>query len=262
MKTKFLLVALMLSLGGAFVANAQLTTGTPSAKVIRTGNRAKAGDFGIYLGATTEMFKDILNEGLDITPLPLINFKYMSTNNFELRVGLEAYRKNTKVSGEQIMASSISQSTGKNSEGMLTLYPGFAYHFSKLNILDIYVGAELPIGWDASTVKGSSSVDGTAYNYSTTKRSFVLGLGAFIGLQAYIADLPLALGVEYGLSSRIDTGLKYKNVISTNTQTTTTYTTDISLPGMDTQGVDFSKLSARKGEIGGQVRLTLSYYFK
>ena len=124
----------------------------------------------------------------------------------------------------------------------------------------LYVGAELPLGWDSYT---RATVNDT-YSNTRTKRAFVLGLGAFVGLQAYIADLPLAVGVEYGISSRLDAGLKYKNVTVSDNTTTTTYTSNYNdLPNVAGYNSDsYSKLAARKGEIGGQIRVTLSYYFK
>lgn len=261
MKAKFSLVALALIFAGAVTANAQLTTGEPTAKVIRTGNRAAAGDFGLYVGATSDMFKNIVNSGTSITALPLLNFKYMASDKFEVRVGLEAYKLSEKLKGSITSNNSDIASKNKFGSSTLMIYPGFAYHFSKLNILDVYVGAELPLGWDTYTSK--SEVSG-AYSASQkiTKRSFVLGLGAFVGLQAYIADLPLAIGVEYGLSSRLDTGLKYKNVTVSDNTTTTTYEQDPSKFSHLVDDSTYSKLAARKGEIGGQFRLTLSYYFK
>ena len=251
MKTKVLFVAFLIALGSALTANAQLTTGVSSSKTIRTGNRAEAGDCGIYAGATLNLYDGV-------TPLPLINFKYMSSDNFEMRIGLEAARTKEKLAGDIRQGeNTITRDDQKYGNSTLMLYPGCAYHFSKLNILDVYVGAELPLGWNAST----SSTTSTDYTSKTTKRSFVLGLGAFIGLQAYIADLPLAVGVEYGLSSRLDTGLKYKNEYTTNNQTTITYSPTNNFQHIHGNDV-YDKLKARKGEIGGQIRLTLSYYFK
>lgn len=262
MKVKLLILALTL-FGGAFAANAQLTTGEPTAKVIRTGNRAKAGDFGLYIGATTSMFGNIFNESVDVVPLPLLNFKYMTSNNFELRVGLEAYKLTEKLKGEKSVDNSVTTSNRKYGTNSLTLYPGFAYHFSNLNILDVYVGAELPIGWDANTLKTNTVLTNDQISDTVTKRAFVLGLGAFVGLQAYIADLPLAIGVEYGISSRVDAGLKYKTVHVQGNTTTTSYSQDINeFVNIKDTSVDYSKLAARRGEIGGQLRVTLSYYFK
>lgn len=255
-------------LGGLEYASAQITTGTPSSKVIRTGNRPEAGDFGVYLGATSDMLQ-AFDKDVKFSALPLLNFKYMVTDQFEARLGLELYKSSQRLNGD-MQSSNMSGDPITlpyktiNSSSNAFFYPGFAYHFSSKNILDIYVGAEIPIGWDSSTSKSDSSYpdyesSGNFINYasSVTKRSFVIGLGAFVGIQAFIADLPLALGAEFGLSSRLDTGLKYKHEETEGAETQTYYTSDL-----DTTESTFDKLNARKGEIGGQVRLTLTYYFK
>lgn len=257
MKTKTLFIALLVAMCTPFAVNAQITTGEPTAKVIRTGNRAKAGNFGLYLGATTTMFGNMFDNNIDMVPLPLINLKYMTSDNFELRVGLEAYKLSEKINGQTDADNDLTTIKQKYGESSVMLYPGFAYHFSKLNILDVYVGAELPLGWDSYT---SKSIQGENFS-NTTKRSFVLGLGAFVGLQAYVADLPLALGVEYGISSRLDTGLKYKTEVKQNSETNISYSTTPDLSHVYSN-THYDKLQARKGEIGGQLRLTLSYYFK
>lgn len=277
MKTKltFFIAVLGLLGGQALPAVAQMTTGKPSAKVIRTGNRPEAGDFGIYLGATSEMFNGIIDKELKMQALPLINFKYMVSDQFEARVGLELYKTSSSLKGtytQDVDEQSFSlPSATKNSSSNAMFYPGVAWHFSSKNILDVYVGAELPIGWDSSTSlseSGTVEMVGETGNYmsiisssTTTKRAFVIGIGAFIGIQAFIADLPLALGAEFGISSKFDTGVKYKHVEEvTGNDTQTYYSSAIeNLPG---ENVDYDSLKARTGEIGGQFRFTLTYYFK
>lgn len=245
---------------------AQLTTGKPSSKVIRTGNRAQAGDFGIYLGATSNMFKSMFDDNVSLSALPLINLKYMVSDQFETRLGIELYKTSERLKGDmQTLTEEENTSTTAykniygNSQAML--YPGIAYHFSRSNLLDVYVGAELPLGWSSDR----SILESGDMTSRTTKTAFVIGLGAFIGLQAYIADLPLAIGVEYGISSRFDTGLKYKNEMTSDGETQIYYTPSMDdfkhLDGID-QETTFEKLKAKKGEIGSQFRLTLTYYFK
>lgn len=228
MKKVFCLVAF--ALGATTLVNAQISSGEVSSKVIRTGNRAQAGDFGLYLGATSDIFKGIGNSDVNISALPLLNFKYMSTDNLEYRIGLEWWNK------------SYSQETKSNDattgESKFVVSPGFAYHFSNKNLLDVYAGAELPIGF------GSKSVDA---GDEMSASMFRIGLGGFIGLQAYVANLPLAIGVEYGLSTQ------YNSV------------TDGSMI-MDGQNIhDIDKiqedLDISDWKLGSQVRVTLSYYF-
>lgn len=277
MKTKLtFFIAILGLLGGhALPAVAQMTTGKPSSKVIRTGNRPEAGDFGIYLGMTSEMFNGIIDKELQMQALPLINFKYMVSDQFEARIGLELYKTSSTLKGnytQDIGEQSFSlPASTRNSNSNAMFYPGVAWHFSTKNILDIYVGAELPIGWDSSTsLDESGTVEigetgdyiSTISSHSTTKRSFVIGLGAFVGIQAFIADLPLAIGAEFGISSKFDTGVKYKHVEEvTGNDTQTYYSSAIeNLPGYT--NTQYDSLKARTGEIGGQFRFTLTYYFK
>lgn len=230
MKKVFLLLALCVSV---LTVNAQITTGESSSKVIRTGNRAKAGNFGIYFGATSDIFKNIGNNGPEhFEALPLINLKYMQSDNLEYRLGFEWWKK----SDSSEMDVEGNDGEMKNSESSYMFYPGLAYHFSNKNLLDVYVGGELPIGFA-----------GKSYEYGDTDESashFRIGLGAFIGLQAYIGNLPLALGVEYGVSTQY-------NKVSDGSMTQDGMTID-----------EISEdLKESKFRLGQQFRLTLSYYF-
>lgn len=239
---KYVLTTLMLCMGLVTV-KAQITTGESSAQVIRTGNRAEAGNFGLYLGGTTTIFKDLV-EGFEVEGLPLINFKYMLSDKLEARIGLEWWATSTTNStdGENEGGDFETQSKVKETSKYLT--PGFAYHFSNSNVLDVYVGAEVPFGWGGNTVTQYADYDGNDYDVDEEKKTntFKIGLGAFVGLQAYVANLPLAIGVEYGISS-------LKNVDS---QTVV----------LDEEQEYEMKSSVGDWTIGQQVRLTLTYFFK
>lgn len=208
---------------------AQITTGENSSKVIRTGNRAQAGNFGIYFGGTTDMFRNLGNGGPDkFSCLPLINLKYMKTDQLEYRLGFEWWKKSESNDNGDVETSS--------SESSFLFYPGVAYHFSRNNLLDVYVGGELPFGF------GSMGVEYDDEDSSASQ--FKVGLGAFIGLQAYIANLPLAVGLEYGVSTLYNhvgdgtmtkDGMTIENIIEDNSQS--------------------------QWKLGHQVRFTLSYYF-
>ena len=214
---------------GVLSAQAQITTGESSSKVIRTGNRAQAGNFGIYFGATTDMFKNLSNGGPDnFNCMPLINVKYMKTDQLEYRLGFEWWKQSDSMDNGNAETS--------ESESSFMFYPGVAYHFNRNNLLDVYVGGELPIGFGS---KGMELGDDDA-----SASQFKVGLGAFIGLQAYVANLPIAVGVEYGVSTLY-------NHVGDGT---------MSKDGMTIQQIqeDFSQ---SQWKLGHQVRFTLSYYF-
>lgn len=240
MKKIFFLMALVL---GSLTANAQITTGENTAKVIRTGNRAQKGNLGIYLGATTDMFKDFTDKDVKIKALPLINLKYMYTDKTELRLGLELWEKDSTYSAPNM-------TDAKKSESSYMFYPGIAYHFSNKNLLDVYVGGELPFGFASqSEVKAvkESSILGNGYSYTDDQSFFRVGVGGFVGLQAYLGNLPVAIGCEYGL-----------NVMYSHC-----YNGSISKDGyeIDENSKFNYNASNSKFKIGHQVRLTLSYYF-
>lgn len=242
---KLVIAALALCMG--FVtATAQITTGKSSAQVVRTGNRAEAGNFGLYLGATADMFKNLLSvDQAELKALPLINFKYMVNDNVEARLGLEWWTKAdvNKVKGEG--PDGDYKTKYKEKETNKYFYPGIAYHFSNSNLLDVYVGAELPIGWEATIEKDFADYDDDDFdvNEKSVERTFNVGLGAFVGLQAYVANLPLAIGVEYGISS--------KKTISSSKFVTA-----------EEQEYELPKEKFNTWNVGHQARLTLTYFFK
>lgn len=232
MKKIFLLLALCL---GFTAADAQITTGETTSQVIRNGNRAQQGNFGIYLGATTDMFKNLFKGGpTEMQCLPLINLKYMYTDNLEFRVGLEWYKKNTTESPSE-------GDDYKEKESNFKFAPGVAYHFNNKNLLDVYVGGEIPFGWGSNGTE-SNGQDVTASNFN-------IGLGAFIGLQAYIANLPIAIGMEYGISTAY------------NKWSDCRYTRDDNTINSSTETYAAKDFDTKRFEIGHQVRFTLSYYF-
>lgn len=260
---KFLLV-LALCIGAFSTASAQITTGEPSAKTIRTGNRPGEGCFGLYVGATSDMFKGF-NSNIKIKALPLLNFKYMSSDQSEWRLGLELFESSEGIRGVKKNEDTGNKQIFKErySESSAMLYPGWSYHFSRNNIFDVYAGVEIPFGWQSSSSTNKYNDDTEKDFYSIKKSAFTFGIGAFIGVQAFIANLPLAVGVEYGISSRFDSGLKYKATVTTNEETYVSYSADLSeFDYIDADYEDLTHLQAKRGKIGNQIRITLSYYFK
>jgi hypothetical protein len=231
---------------------AQLTTGKSSANVFRNGNRASEGDFGLYFGATSTIFGKAFHKDFNATFMPLVNLKYMYTDNIEYRLGIELNKWSWSESGSIDVEKKSYDLSAKYTEVENNIYPGIAYHFSSENLLDVYVGAEIPLGYKRLTDKTEfdDSLD------KTSRFAYHLGLGAFIGIQAYVANLPVAIGVEYGISSMFDFGLKTKSETkSGDNDTQISYTSDFS-------GQAYDDLAVRTGEVGSQFRFTLTYFFK
>lgn len=271
MKKVFLLA--LVALTASLPAMAQISTGNPSSKQFKTGNRAQAGDFGIYLGMSSNVFKNLKDKDLKFeTPLPLINLKYMVTDNLEARIGLEFSKTRETMKGDEF-AGDVNEESGEPTttetkykvvEADNRITPGIAYHFSKHNILDVYAGAEALLGW----TRNSTYATADDQENSVRKASFQFGAGAFIGLQAYIANLPLAVGVEYGLSTLWESRLRYKQTsVDEEGNEETRFTTNADLlPALSKAGLlsenPYESMKASRGTVGSKFAITLTYFFK
>lgn len=250
MKKKIFLSILLLA-AFSYAGNAQLSTGKPSAKEIRTGNRPQKGDFGLYISPVGKNSIESWKTGTSY-PLPIINLKYFSSDNFELRVGIDS-----KVSGDWLNGKlqNASEKIGNTtSESYFFLEPGFAYHCTKHNILDVYFGAELPIGLDGQSSHQFNKASDTKTSVSST--CFILGLKPVIGLQCFVANLPLAIGLEYGFCGYIRAGQKFKTVYESGADKQVYYSTT------KETGTRYDSLSSGHFGIDNEVRLVISYYFK
>jgi len=244
----------LLAFGTAF---AQISTGEPNSSVIpRTGNRPQAGDFGFYLGASVTQIMDLVNLNKDNSfkenafwALPVLNFKYYFTDNWEGRIGFQFACKGTT---DKMSADDVSNSHTRDINYTRFL-PGVAYHFNSKNILDVYIGAQMPIGFNLDQekfVNGDTSV-------RTKNNKFVLGGGIFGGLQFFVADLPFAIGLEVGYSGQATFTGGQQTIINNDGEIQTTTT----LPDGQS-GTDVSSASHMEGVWGADAALTFTYYFR
>jgi hypothetical protein len=231
---------------------AQLSTRENTTAVFKTGSRPLAGSYGLFIGPSIQDISDMANsDQFTWRGLPLINIKYYSTDNVEWRLGLQFSGKSSSSNGKTSATTPVDYvNTEKNSFNRISV--GGAYHFSPKNLLDVYTGAYIPLGWDTYHKERTLGTSGIV----TSKFSPVIGLGAYIGLQAFIADLPISVGLEYGLSGIARGGKQYKNVATTSGKSQTYYTED-----NNAKGTSYSKLSLGDSSFGTDVRITFSYYF-
>lgn len=240
----------------AITSSAQISVGEPHSTVVeRTGNRPEAGTWGLYMGASAGQILDLVNsiENNHIWyGLPMLNLKYYYTNNLELRLGMQ-FAVETSSSKEKVY-DEFSELYGKvasrGGENFTRFRPGIAYHFNKTNILDVYLGAELPIGWNTASTK-EVNFDGSSA--STYRGTFVIGAGVFFGFQVFVADLPFAIGLETGFSGLMYCGGNTKHkVIDTFGEKTVYFNNDPTI-------YNASKISANWN---ADAAITFSYFFK
>ena len=262
MKKTSLLIVALLAVSTAF---AQISTGEPHSSVIpRTGNRPQAGDFGLYLGGSVTQVIDLIK--LNKNPkfgknafwaLPAINLKYYLTDNLEGRIGFQfACQSSTK----KVTDNNDDATWDKTVQDVnyTRFLPGIAYHFNTNNIIDVYLGAQVPIGFNIDNIKTTGNNGVVSYTNQDKNNKFVVGAGVFFGLQVFIADLPFAIGLETGYSgiASFSGGHRQISIVDGEKQ--------INLIDDATGGVrnDIKSASFMDATWGADATITFTYYFR
>lgn len=258
--TFFILGAILLLLNPAF---GQLSDRINNPTTFKTGTRPIAGNMGLIIGANID---DLANSfgAKDATTfyqkLPAVYLSYYQKDNFAYRIGIYTWRKSTVIKGslDPLLNGGVNDADYSNKTFQFLINPGVEKHFGSSNILDVYVGAGVPLGF-VNEVKNNTANTTTVKNINETSRlNIVLGISGYVGVRAFIADLPLALGVEFAQQGRTYLRNKTKHVVTTGATTQTYYTAD------DDDGTNygfFKSLKSRKSEVKTTVSVSICYYF-
>jgi len=245
-------------------AFAQLSTReNQEPSVFKTGTRPEQGDIGIWVGPSITEFIQMADKEINWRGMPLINFKFYLTDELVLRAGLQIYNKSQGLTGKERQPDSADFKFSKsNTYFMIT--PGIEYHFTPKNLVDVYIGASLPLGCNAISNKSTTTIGKDKIKNNQTQNQFLLGIGAFVGLQCFVADLPLAIGLEFGISGFGKFGGATKNVVTEKNENgkyedKKYFTYDD--PEFGSGMMQAKKISTSKFELGYDLRVTLSYYF-
>jgi len=243
-----------------FSAFAQLSTReNVDPYVFKTGTRPLQGDFGVWIGPSVTEIIQMIDDEINWRGMPLLNMRYYTSDKFVLRLGLQIYNLSNGLKVKENLADSVSSKYSK-SETYFMITPAIEYHFTPKNVCDVYVGVNLPIGVNSMTSKTSHTLGNDKVYFNQSQNHFLLGIGAFLGMQFFIADLPLAIGVEGGLSGLGKFGGAVKNVLQ-DLNADNEYEKKVFYTHSDLPGIQAKKISTTKFEFGYDVRLTFSYFF-
>ncbi|MCD4724418.1 MAG: hypothetical protein K8R63_06195 [Bacteroidales bacterium] len=215
---KFTTVFLLLFI---FISSAfsQLSTRENEATNLKLGTRPVKGDFALTFGYdfiqdnTANLYGGNLLQGGD-----LLTFKAYIADGTALRIGVRLYKETYTHSGDVapettpiIPLDPRDEISVKRSAREYTIVPGIEKHFLKSNIFDVYTGADLYLGFGRKLYNSEISyTDGDYDNYQMTMSTTVMGLGGVVGFNVFIAQLPISLGLEYGLNLKWEFGNKTK----------------------------------------------------
>lgn len=223
MKKGLLLVSVVVLAG--FSASAQLTTRDNNAANVRLDARPVAGDaalqFNIPIVGRSE------NDGNDaglfngnlLGAGDVLTFKYYNTDDVAYRLGIRLFADNIKTKGTAADSSALTPlfqgDVKENRKHTINreyiIAPGIEKHFSNSNFFDVYVGGDALIGLGRDrTVDEEDYVNGDKNYVTRTTGTTIFGLGGFVGINAFVAQLPVSVGIEYGLSGKAIFGGKTK----------------------------------------------------
>jgi hypothetical protein len=274
MKLKKLLVTIC-AVAIAMSSFAQLSTRIDDPSTFKFGTRPVAGDLDLNLqlyAAGASNFKSYFQD------MPIINMQYYLDSDMALRFGIRAAKHKTIFKGETDSTSGKNDqyTIGGNTINLKTLkyktstreymiYLGLEKHYSPTNLLDVYWGGQIPIGFSSDVTQHnvdytSNYIDSRKYYSTTRTNSIIYGVEFFLGLQAFIADLPIAVGVEWGYAGYGKLRNKtYNKIEQTDYPQTLEYYTSSDLGS--NSGTQFTKLNSRKFDMDNMIRFRLSYYF-
>ncbi|QNL20825.1 hypothetical protein HZR84_02320 [Hyphobacterium sp. CCMP332] len=264
---------------------AQLSQRQSNPSNYSTGTRPLAGDMGIFLAVDVFDAQSILDDiagdenpsdELEVPNFSLVNFKYYNSNDVVYRIGLVAAKDKSVEKGDLFFATGtapqptdIVRIESKNSERDYAIKPGVEKHFNPTNLIDIYVGVEALLGTHIQrSINSQERNDGNTILNDVKGTSLLYGAGGFVGMQFFIADLPLALGLEYGIIGKGYAFKRYKVVQEQDDGTGTFVSNEFFVRPGDITAFNggatvplFESLSSRTYNLDNQVRVTLSYFF-
>jgi len=259
MKLKIAIFSIFIIISNVVLA--QLIDRESVTSKIKTGTRPDSGNFAFYLGASISEIDEILDEDVNVRGLPLMNFKYYYTDKIEIRLGTYIYSRSSKIEGN-LMETEIGIEDNIEKETFLRFIPGVNYHFTSLNFLDTYGGIGIILGSEKNEINTNEkyNLTGDFYNDHFTKKTFVWGFNIIFGLQAFVADLPFSVGVEFGISGLNHSNLQYEHNTTSSVGGVITDQTYYTIN--QNSIIQYESLEYDEFEIGGDLKFTISYYFR
>lgn len=279
-KFKFFLPLLLVIVG--FNSFAQLSTRVKDSTSFKFATRPQKGDKALF---TSFVLKDTALKSLKLYDILKLSdklvFKYYLSDNKVFRANMHISRKSESQKGiiadstfyNPIVKPHLQDNQYKVANTQIILKPGFERHVKATNIIDVYAGADLWLGYGRlNLISNTALTNGDYSNMQITMNQALLGGNAFTGFNVFIAKLPLSLGLEYGWNGLAQLGNKMKvsvqDQIGSGTNTTQAYSDEYYINSKDVNGlVDanlYEKIKRSNTNFGlnQTIRLTANIYFK
>ncbi len=265
MKKAILSFIVVAAVGGT--TTAQISDRANNAQTFKTDARPVAGTmaltFGTYLVNETETpGMNMLQNG------NLINVKKFNTDDVAYRGGIRLAKASSSESGDFDQSTGNPNGTNSTFNNNVStreylLVPGIEKHFLSSNFFDVYAGADVYLGSNRTVDnQQNEQTNGDFSKVKTTTNGSTFGLGAVTGVNIFVANLPLSIGVEYGITGLWRGGIGKSHTVSETRAGGTTTTQDFY--ELESQpGSTFTKAKSTDFNLDNnqQVRVVLNIYF-
>jgi len=279
MKKRILSIALALVATCSF---AQLSERENDATMVKLGARPQAGNLSLTFGYGLGGLLD--DAAAEVTSIfaegSFLTFKYYQSDDLAIRFGLMLSKHSDKLKGTGLTDStgyydgannsSVTEDFTKTNERNYVFVPGIEKHFATSNIFDVYMGADLYLGFGKEDSTSEVTLSNGDFNkYQHKKSNTIVGIGFITGINIFVAHLPISIGLEYGLNLKWTLGGRYKvkesYKVGSNSEDVEYQVAEAPTagPNQSTSPTRYSKLKKTKFDMdtNQDVRVVLNLYF-
>jgi len=267
------LMTLFFILIPAFVF-AQFSGRTGDSTVYKLGGRPVKGYKAITLSFDpVGMFgtEESFYKKVGLTDGKLFNGKYFFKDNMAARLGIHVSKDGQSSKGSVDVNFAGGTISGREMRDIKTEYilvPGLERHFSNNNIFDVYVAGELYLGFGRTLrVENTDYSNGFYEHNRRTTPKYMAGFGALVGVNMFVLDLPISVGVEYGLNAIFNFANKTKVISEVKDATgekSNTYNTQEKDPFGNADATQYSSLKSTSSYVNTATnfRININFYFR
>lgn len=223
MKKCLLVVCVFLATG--LFSFAQLSTRENYDLKYKLGARPQAGDAALqFVIPIVNLNSDStagLYKGNSLFASDFLTYKYYLTDSKVIRGALRYTINNATVNGTgqdstgfndiNEDAAEISERKQKFVQRDFAIAGGLEKHFTSSNVFDVYGAGEVMIGLGKNrSVSQDDFLNGDKTYMTRTTNTRIVGFGLITGFNVFIAELPISVGLEYGLTGKWIFGGKTK----------------------------------------------------
>jgi|SaaInlStandDraft_1057018.scaffolds.fasta_scaffold98234_2 hypothetical protein len=237
------------------------------------GARPQSGNFGFYLGLSTAEIGEITESNWEESGIPLVKVKYYYSDKLVLRAGVQVSKRRRLIEGKvKVFDAEDLDYKHVETDASWNFSLGGEKHFDLSNIFDSYIGLNSNFGYERSVrIHNESYLNGDFRDDEGSNFGFTYGLETFVGTNFFIADLPIAAGLELGFIAKNYGANKYKykwdEQVAGTSNSGTYYTSlvddfeDATANTFSTSN-QFTDLKARRFDIMPLVRVSLTFFLK